>query len=232
MTPRRARVGSPGEQSEDTSAGAADRWVGLVPGRSWLPTGGRKPPRRHVSGGGPGAGLDPPQPPPRPLVPVRAEYRGTGLLGTALPDGKRADRTERSRGPGRRGCCLGPPRSSGELEQGASLRPRKPSPQDLERMGARDRGYRIAMGSSRRDGPRGVLGAPSPTDTGDATPRRQVTAGASGPRRPRGPRSPPGRVLPSCCRVSLNQNSRNRWPVAGPSSAAAAWVPGIKRFTR
>lgn len=42
------------------------------------------------------------------------------------------------------------------------------------------------MGSSRRDGPRGVLGAPSPTDTGDATPRGQVTptwpALLSGPR--------------------------------------------------
>lgn len=32
-----------------------------------------------------------------------------------------------------------PPQSSGELEQGASLRPWKPSPQDLERMGDRSR---------------------------------------------------------------------------------------------
>ena len=185
-----------------------------------LLTGGGEPPRRHASGGGTGAGLDPPQQPPRPLVPARAEYPGPGLLGAALPDGKRADRTGRSRGPERRGCCLGAPRSSGESEKGASLRPRKPSSRDLERRvtgRARDRGYRIAMGSSRWDGPRGVLGAPSPTDTGDATPRGQVTAGASGPPRPRGPRSPPGRVLPSCCRVSLNQeNSRDRWPVAGP----------------
>lgn len=105
----------------------------------WLPTGGGEPPRRLVSGGGTGAGLDPPQQPPRPLVPARAEYPGPGLLGAALRDGKRMDRTGRSRGPGRRGCCLGAPRSSGEPEKGASLRPRKPSSQDLERMGDRSR---------------------------------------------------------------------------------------------
>lgn len=56
----------------------------------WLPTGGREPPRRHVSGGGTGAGLDPPQQPPRPLVPARAEYPSASRVSRPGPAGGRA----------------------------------------------------------------------------------------------------------------------------------------------